>query len=180
MAVVNYIRARYGYGMANPEREVASALNLPLRFVRNLVRTRNFRYLVDRLLLCFDPEALERSHAIAGTGRTYYSFAQWNPDGMTARIGPAGHEKRELSCIAPDDIHAPMLLFVSMNSIFNKAGVAAYFDNNPEVEHPRIYIGPRGAKLDIGWPEQKAGIESGRTTYPQTPQHATRTDAWQP
>jgi hypothetical protein len=153
--------------MANPEREVASALSLPLRFVNNLVRTRNFRYLADRLLLSFDARELERSHAAAGTGRTYYSFAQWNPDGMAARVGPIGYEKREVPCASPDKIAGPALLFVSMNSIFSKAGVPAYFDNNPEVEHPRMYIGPRGAKIDIGWPEEYQGVAAERNE----PQH---------
>ena len=159
LAAVNYVRARYGYRMENPERDVASALNLPQRFVRNLLRTNNFRHLVDSLLLCFDPETLAQSHAAAGTGKTYYTFAQWNPDGMPARVGPIGYRKHELPCLAGEDVSCPSLLFVSMNSIFNESGVAAYFDNNPEVEHPRMFLGPRGVKIDIGWPESRKGIE---------------------
>lgn len=158
LAAVNYVRARYGYKMENPERDVASALNLPLRFMRNVARTHSFRHLVDSLLLCFDPAKLARAHEAAGTGKTYYSFAQWNPDGLPARVGPIGYEKHELACCTVEDLPCPSLLFVSMNSIFNEVGVAAYFDNNPEVEHPRMFIGPQGVKIDIGWPEPYAGI----------------------
>ncbi|MBN1443161.1 MAG: hypothetical protein JXA90_10650, partial [Planctomycetes bacterium] len=152
LAAVNYVRARYGYKMENAERDVASALNLPLQFVRNLVRTHDFRHLLDSLLLCFDPDKLAESHEAAGTGKTYYTFAQWNPDGMPARVGPSGFKKHEIACTAPGDLACPSLLFVSMNSIFNETGVAAYFDNNPEVEHPRMFIGPQGVRMDIGWP----------------------------
>jgi len=159
LAAINYVRARFGYGMESPERDVASALNLPLRFVRNLVRTHDFRHLLDSLLRCFDPERLTQAHAAAGTGRTYYTFAQWNPDGMPARIGPIGYEKREIPCTPAEDLPCPSLLFVSMNSIFNEMGVAAYFDNSPEVEHPRMFIGPQGVKIDIGWPGPQKGIE---------------------
>lgn len=162
MAAVNYVRARYGYKMENPEREVASALNLPLLFVRNLLRTYEFRHLLDGLLLCFDPEALDRSHAAAGTGKTYYTFAQWNPDGMPAWIGPIGYPKCELPCSTVEDTSWPSLVFVSMNSIFNETGVAAFFDNDPEVEHPRMYVGPQGVKIDIGWPGCRMGIEVQR------------------
>ena len=162
LAAVNYVRARYGYRMENPEWDVASALNLPLRFVRNLLRTHNFRHLVDSLLLCFDPETLAQSHAAAGTGKTYYTIAQWNPDGMPARIGPIGYRKQELPCSAVEDVSCPSLLFVSMNSIFNESGVAAYFDNNLEVEHPRMFIGPQGVRIDIGWLGSRKGIEMRR------------------
>jgi hypothetical protein len=159
LVAVNYVRARHGYEMENAEREVASALNLSRRFVQNLLRTHDFRHLLDSLLHCFDPEELRRSHAAAGTGKTYYSFAQWNPDGMPARIGPIGYERREVPCVTPDDLPCPSLLFVSMNSLFNPLGVSAFFDNNAEVEHPRMFIGPRGVKIDIGWPDEMKGIE---------------------
>jgi hypothetical protein len=162
MVAVNFVRARYGYGMENAERDVASALNLPLPFVRNLVRTHNFRHLLESLLLCFDPGKLEASHAEAGMGKTYYSFAQWNPDGLPARAGPTGYAKLEIPCATVEDLPCPSLLFVSMNSILNGAGVSAYFDNNAEVEHPRMFMGPHGVKIDSGWPQVCTGMELGR------------------
>jgi hypothetical protein len=45
-----------------------------------------------------------------------------------------------------------------MNSLFSPEGVPAFFDNNPEVQHPRVVMGPDGVKLDIGWPHEGMGI----------------------
>ena len=158
LAAVNYIRARDGYGMQNPEQQVAVALSLSPRYVANLVRTAAFQRLIESLLLCFDPRELEMSHERAGTGKTYYGLAQWNPDGMPAMVGTTGYRQAEVPCAAADDIQAPVVLFVSMNSLFNRSGVPAYFDNNPEIENPRLLIGPHGPFIDIGWPADHRGV----------------------
>jgi hypothetical protein len=158
LAAVNYIRAKYGYEMEYPEREVASSLNLPPRFVRNLVRTPDFKRLVEELLPGFDARELTRSHRKSKTGKTYYTFAQWNPDRLPAWIGTTGYRQTAIPCSTPEDLSNPTLLFVSMSSLYNRTGVPAFFDNNAEVEKPRIVMGPEGVKVDIGWPGEDLGI----------------------
>jgi len=158
LAAINYIRAKFAYEAREPEREVAAAMNLSRRYALNLSRTLQFKLLVSALLPCFDREELARSRAALGTGRTYYSFAQWNPDKLPAWIGSIGYRRRELPCTEVEALRCPALLFVSANSLFNRTGVPAFFDNNPEVEKPRIVIGPRGTDIDVGWPHTGLGM----------------------
>ncbi len=152
VVAINYVRSRYGYRMDKPEREVAAALNLSERYVRNLVRTVAFRRLVRSLLLSFDFDELRRFQIRTGCGRTYYTFAQWNPDGLGATSGSRGYEQREIPCARVDDVTSPVLLFANINGVRGEGKIPAFFDNNPEVEKSRIVLGPRGVRLDTGWP----------------------------
>ncbi len=158
VVAVNYVRARYGYGMHEPERDVASALHLPVRYVYNLLHTVDCKRLVDNLLLSFDVSELERFQRANKTGRTYYSFAQWNPDGMGAWIGPRGYQPVDLPCITVQQAGCPCLVFASINGFRDEGAIPAFFDNRPEVEKPRIILGPDGAKLDTGWPHEGRGV----------------------
>ncbi|MBD3345395.1 MAG: hypothetical protein GF401_10070 [Chitinivibrionales bacterium] len=158
IAAVNYVRSKYGYEMNNPCRDVASSLGLSERYVRNLVRTVNFEQTVNSLLQNFDKKELKRFHRKTGTGRTYYTFSQWNPDGYSALTGSRGFGEREIPCAKPESITCPTLLFISMNGFSKKDAIPAYFDNNPEVEKSRIIIGPYGVNLDTGWPWKGKGI----------------------
>jgi hypothetical protein len=137
---------------------VASALRLSVRYVRNLTRTLTFKQLVNRLLLSFDAGELAAFHEQAGTGRTYYSLAQWNPDGLSAWSGSRGYQHRQVPCLSPREVVCPSLIFASMNGFTREGGIPAFFDNSPETERPRIILGPRGARLDTGWPHQGKGI----------------------
>ncbi len=158
MAAVNYIRSRYGYEMEHPERDVASALGLSEHYVHNLIRTPNFKQLVDNLLLSFDSDELAAFQRRAGTGKTYYGFAQWNPDRRPVLLGSRGDAPVEVPCVQPENVRAPLLVFMSMNGIFSPGAIPAYFDNSPEVERPRIILGPNGVWLDTGWPHSGKGI----------------------
>ncbi len=158
LVAVNYVRSLHGYGMQEPIREVASALHLPYRYVRNVVHTASFKQLLRNLMLSFDREELARFHREVGTGRTYYSFAQWNTDGIPAVTGPRGFPRQTVACAQARDITAPTLIFASINGYTASGTVPAIFDNSPEVERPRIVLGPEGAKLDSGWPHEGLGI----------------------
>ncbi len=158
LVAVNYIRSKYGYGMDHPEREIASAMHLSVRYVQNLIGTPRFKHLIENLLLSFDREELKNFHNRAGTGHTYYSFLHWNPDGLSINLGSRGDLLREIPCLKVRNLRAPALLFVSMNGIKGPNKVPAYFDNNPEVEKSRIILGPAGAWLDTGWPHSGEGI----------------------
>lgn len=158
IVAVNFVRSTYGYGMQDPIREVASALQLSERYVRNLAHTVKFKQVVNRLLLSFDRDELAHFQQRAGTGRTYYSFAQWNPDAMSAYSGSRGYEPSVIPCARVDELACPSLIFVSMNAFLGKGKIPAFFDNNPEVEKSRIVLGPDGAKLDTGWPHEDQGV----------------------
>jgi len=158
LVAVNYIRSKYGYGMDHPEREIAAAMHLSVRYVQNLIGTPNFKHLINNLLLSFDRDELKNFHQRARTGHTYYTFMHWNPDGLSAWIGSRGDRLREIPCLKLRNLRAPALLFVSMNGIKGRNKVPAYFDNNPEVEKSRIILGPSGAWLDTGWPHSGEGI----------------------
>ncbi|MBD3419201.1 MAG: hypothetical protein GF398_03685 [Chitinivibrionales bacterium] len=157
IAAVNYVRSKYGYGMDDPCRDVASALGLSARYIRNLARTATFAQTVENLLQNFDKHELQRFHRATGAGRTYYTFAQWNQDGLSAQTGARGYTQRIIPCATPHNITSPTLLFVSMNGFTQKAQIPAFFDNNPEVEKSRIVIGPYGVNLDTGWPAKGKG-----------------------
>jgi hypothetical protein len=159
IVAVNYVRSKYGYGMHNPERDVASALDLPERYVKNLVRTVPFRRLERTLLLSFNREELLSFQKRMNTGRTYYGFAQWNPDGLPALSSSRGFPERDIPCAEAESVTAPLLLFVSMSGVFRKKEIPAFFDNKPEVEKARIVLGPEGVRLDTGWPHRERGIE---------------------
>lgn len=158
LVAVNYVRSLHGYGMQEPIREVASALHLPYRYVRNVVHTASFKQLLRHLMLSFDRDELARFHREVGTGRTYYSFAQWNTDGLAAVTGPRGFPRQTVPCVHARDVAAPALVFASINGYTEPGTIPAIFDNSPEVERPRIILGPEGAKLDSGWPHEGRGI----------------------
>ncbi len=158
LAAINFIRSAYGYLMRDPIRETASALSVSERYVRNLIHTARFKQLVEYLRLSFDACELHQYQNLHDRGRTYYSFAQWNPDGLTAVSGSRGDVIRDVPCARPDTVEEPVLLFASMNGVVEDKSIPAYFDNNPEVERSRIILGPRGAWLDTGWPHTGKGI----------------------
>jgi len=158
LVAINYIRSKFAYGMAHPERDIASAMNLSVRYVQNIIRVPQFKHLVNNLLINFDKDELFRFHTAIGSGNTYYTFAQWNPDGLKTNIGSRGDVPLEIPCLQAADLNAPALIFVSMNGVLGPGKVPAYFDNNPEVEKSRIILGPSGVWLDAGWPHKSQGI----------------------
>lgn len=158
LVAINYIRGKYGYRMQDPVRESASALGLSCRYVRNLIHTAGFKQLVEYLLLSFDSDELHAYQRERKSGKTYYSFGQWNPDGLPAVSGSRGEVIRTIPCAQPDTVTEPAMLFVSINGVRKEKSIPAYFDNNPEVERSRIILGPQGAWLDTGWPHIGRGV----------------------
>jgi hypothetical protein len=159
LVAINYVRARYGYSMHNPAQQVASALRMSERYVRNLVSTEAFKTVENTLRQSLDVQELDAFHQSRHTGRTYYRFAQWNPEGRDAYSGTRGFGRRLIPWCRPEDLHPPAMLFVCMNRYSREGDIPSFFDNNPEVEKARIVLTRTGVRLDTGWPAQEEGLE---------------------